>query len=225
MAKSTAIDPPVRRNGPESPPPSVSENENSPTPKTAPATMGKGKFSPFDDMEALRKSNKAAFEGEKETAVVVTLGRPKKELYVRFHLNEDFYLPSCIWAESDDSRKIYYIASHLWSLEDLQGGMRAVILAPWLGADGSLGLWPASASSAAGEWYTSAQEVLTVGKREWIRIQADNREKIYRYYTPKKPVPHREWPNLTFGEICKRAFGSRVVMDEDHELIRKLRNE
>ena len=78
MAKSTAIDPPVRRNGPESPPPSVSENENSPTPKTAPATMGKGKFSPFDDMEALRKSNKAAFEGEKETAVVVTLGRQKK---------------------------------------------------------------------------------------------------------------------------------------------------
>ena len=100
MAKSTAIDPPVRRNGPESPPPSVSENENSPTPKTTPATTGKEKLSPFDDMEALRKSNKAAFEGEKETAVVVTLGRPKKELYVRFHLNEDFYLPSCIWRKA-----------------------------------------------------------------------------------------------------------------------------
>jgi hypothetical protein len=179
----------------------------------------------FDDMEALRKSNKAAFEGEKESASVVSSGKPKKELYIRFHPDDDFYLPSYIWAESDDSRKMYYIPNDLWTLEDLQGGLRAVILAPWLGADGSLGLWAASASSAAGDWYTSAQEVLEIGRKEWIRMQTDNKEKIYRYFRPKNPIPDRQWPELSFGEILKRAFGSRVVTDENHELIRKLRNE
>jgi hypothetical protein len=175
-------------------------------------------------MAALRQSNKEAFEGERESASVVTPGKPKKELYIKFHPDESFYLTSYIWSESDDSRRMYYIANNLWTLEDLQGGLRAVILAPWLGADGSLGLWAASASSAAGEWYTSAQEVLAVGKTEWIRMQTDNKEKIYRYYRPTKPLPDRQWPELTFGEILKRAFGSRVVIDEDHELIRRLRN-
>jgi hypothetical protein len=179
----------------------------------------------FDDMEALRRSNKEAFEGERESASVVTPGKPKKELYVRFHPDDDFYLPSYVWAESDDSRKMYYIANDMWTLEDLQGGLRAVILAPWLGADGSLGLWAASGSSAAGDWYTSAQEVLEAGRREWIRMQTDNKEKLYRYYRPKNPIPDRKWPaHLDLGEILKRAFGSRVVTDENHELIRKLRN-
>ncbi len=181
--------------------------------------------SPFDDMEALRKSNKEAFAGEKEGAALVVLGKPKKELYVLFHQDDSFYLPSYVWAQSDDSRVMYYVTNNLWTLEDLVGGLRAVILAPWLGADGSLGLWAVPASSTAGTWYDSAQEILTAGRATYIRMQTDNKERKYRYYLPQKPVPKREWPpGLTLGDICKRAFGSRVVTNEDHELIRKLRN-
>src|SRR5215469_13589640 len=125
----------------------------------------------FDNMDALRKSNKEAFKGERETASIVVPGKPNKELYIRFHPDDDFYLASYVWVDSDDSRKMHYIDNPLWTLEDLQGGLRAVILAPWLGCDGSLGLWAASASSAAGDWYTSAQEVLEIGRKEWIRMQ------------------------------------------------------
>jgi len=206
---------------------SESSSVNSPKPEAI--YQGNGAVpptsaSPFDDMEALRKSNKEAFEGEKEGAAHVDLGKPRKELYVRFHEDDSFYLPSYVWAQSDDSRVMYYVVNNLWNLEDLVGGLRAVILAPWLGADGSLGLWPASASSTAGKWYDSAQEVLSIGRKEWVRLQTDNKEKQYRYFLPKNPLPEKEWPRLSFGEICKRAFGSRVVASEDHELIRKLRN-
>src|SRR5215472_2067861 len=112
-----------------------------------------GPSSPFDDMDALRKANKAAFEGEKEGAVVVLLGRPKKEIYARFHRDDDYYLSAYVWAETDDSRVMYFVTNNLWDLEDLQGGLRAVTLAPWLGSDGSVGLWPMPASSNAGSWY------------------------------------------------------------------------
>lgn len=65
----------------------------------AQANLGNGsipaqKRSPFDDMEALRKSNKAAFEGENEGPLAVTLGRPKKELYVRFRDGDGYLLAS-----------------------------------------------------------------------------------------------------------------------------------
>lgn len=185
---------------------------------------GAAPSSPFDDIEALRKSNKAAFGGEKEGPVTVILGRPKKEVYVRFRDDDAYYLPAYVWTVSDDSRVIYFITNNLWDLEDLQGGLRAVILAPWLGSDNSIGIWAAPASSTAGSWYDSGQEVLAVGRREWIRMQTDTKERRYRYFLPTKPVPDRDWPDLNFGEMLKRAFGSRVVDTEDHELIRKLRN-
>ena len=55
-------------------------------------------------------------------------------------------------------------------------------------------------------------------------MQTDNKERRYRHFSPRNPVPDRDWPDLNFGEMLKRAFGSRVVDTEDHELIRKLRN-
>jgi len=177
------------------------------------------KSSPFDDIEALRQSNKAAFGGEKEGPVVVTLGKPKKEIYVTFHNDDAFILPAYVWSETDDSRVMYYIANHLWDLEDLQGGLRAVILVPWLGSDGSLGIW-----AVPGSRHDSGQEVLSVGRKGWVRMQTDANERRYRHFLPEKPVPHRDWPDLGFGDMLKRAFGSRVVDSEDHELIRKLRN-
>jgi hypothetical protein len=182
--------------------------------------------SPFDDMVALRKSNKAAFEGEREGVVAVTLDRPKKELFVRFHEDEAYYLPAYLWAESDDSRAMYYITNTLWDLEDLQGGLRAKILAAWLGADGSLGIWPVPAASSAGTWYDSGQEILAIGRKEWVRIQADNSpgQKRYRYFRPKNAIPDQTWPDISLGELLKRAFGTRVVENEDHPLIRRLRN-
>jgi hypothetical protein len=145
--------------------------------------------SPFDDMAQLRKQNQAAFKGEREGSSAVDLAMPVKELYVRFHPDNDYYLPSMVWSPTADRRRLYYVASSLWDLEDLQGGLRAVILAPWLGAGGEAGIWAASASESARDWYTSAQEIITVGRGEWIRVQSDMSAGKYRYFRPEDPVP------------------------------------
>jgi hypothetical protein len=180
----------------------------------------------FDDVEALREANKDAFAGETEAPSGIVSGRPKKELYVRFHPDDGFYLPAHVWSPtSDDSKqKPYYILQHLWSLEDLQGGLRAVVLATWMGVDGSLGLWDVPASSGAGDWALSGQQILAAGRRSWLRIQADSKEKYYRHFLPQNPIPDRPWPEMTFSEILRKAFKGRVVTSEDHELIRRLRN-
>jgi hypothetical protein len=79
-------------------------------------------------------------------------------------------------------------------------------------------------SSAAGSWFDSGQEILAIGRRGWIRIQTDNTERRYRHFLPKNPIPDRAWPDISFGDMLQKAFGSRVVDSEDHALIRKLRN-
>ena len=198
-----------------------------PPPSAAAASDGEAapkKWSPFDDMKALRASNKAAFGGENEGPLSVTLGRPKKELYVRFRDDDDYLLPSQCWSETDDSRVLYYVTNNLWDLEDLQGGLRAVILAAWLGCDGTTGVWAAPGSSIAGSWYDSGQEILAIGRKGWVRIQTHNKEKRYLHFLPVNPVPDRDWPDISFGDMLKKAFGSRVVDSAEHELIRKLRN-
>ena len=64
-------------------------------------------------------------------------------------------MPAQIWQGDDDSKKSFFVTARLWNLEDLQGGLRAVLLAPWMGADGSLGLWAVPGSNE-NEWSTSA---------------------------------------------------------------------
>jgi hypothetical protein len=179
--------------------------------------------SPFDDFEALRAKNTAAFAGETEISSSIRLGKPPKNLYFRCPTAPDMYVPAQVWTADDDNRKIYYVEAGLWDLEDLQGGLRPVILSPWMGADGSLGLWPVSASDTS-EWAESARHAVAEAKKGWIRIQSDTRAQRYRIFYPHSPIQSRSWPGLALPDFCKSAFGSRVVITEDDQLIRQLRN-
>jgi hypothetical protein len=133
------------------------------------------------------------------------------------------YLPAQVWVGDDDDRGPYFVDVDLRNLEDLQGGLRAVILCPWMGADGTLGLWPVSASDTS-EWAESARHAISEAKKSWIRIQSDKKENRYRVFYPHNPVRSRPWPDLTLKDFCKGAFRSKVVTSEDDPLIRQLRN-
>jgi hypothetical protein len=137
--------------------------------------------SPFDDFEKLRAKNTAAFAGETETSTSIRLGKPPKSLYFRCPTDQEMYLPAQVWVGDDDDRGPYFVDVDLRNLEDLQGGLRAVILCPWMGADGTLGLWPVSASDTS-EWAESARHAISEAKKSWIRIQSDKKENRYRVF-------------------------------------------
>jgi hypothetical protein len=182
----------------------------------------------FDDIDALRRRNAEAFKGETAGPVEIDLVKPVKETYVRFHPDPAFYLEACLWnstAGKTERRKLYYVDAPLWDLEDLQGGLKPYILAPWIGADKTLGLWPVSAGGnvGGGEWNEAAHEIVARGKLEWIRVQSDTNAKTYRWFLPHTPLAPPEWPPYKLGFWLQRAFGSRIITNENHEIIRKLR--
>jgi hypothetical protein len=183
------------------------------------------KSSIFDDMEAVRAANLAAFGGEQEeTATAIKAGRPSKSVYFRCPLDPGLYLPTQVWQSDEDSSKSYFVAAHLWHLEDLQGGLRSVLLCPWMGADGSLGLWPVPASGE-NEWSTSALSAIAAAKTQYVRVQSDRKLGRYRIFYPRQALPEKLFPPaLSLADFCSAVFGSEGVVDtEDHQLIRHLR--
>lgn len=194
----------------------------SPAPKLNGAATSKASI--FSDMAALRAETQAAFGGEvEETATAIKAGRPPKTVYFRCPAEADMYMPAQVWQADDDSKKSFFITARLWSLEDLQGGLRAVLLAPWMGADGSLGLWAVPGSNE-NEWSTSALAAVTAAKTRWVRVQSDRKLGRYRVFNPHQELPDKPFPALSLGDFCASVFGGDGVVDsEDHKLIRRLR--
>jgi len=190
---------------------------------TPPRSAKKSGGSPFDDFEKLRAKNEAAFAGETEVSTSIRLGKPAKDLYFCCPTDPGMYLPAQVWTADEDAKRTYYVDADLWDLSDLQGGLRPVILCPWMGADGTLGLWCVSASDAS-EWAESARQAVAEAKNGYIRIQSDMKARKYRVFHPHSPIPARPWPDLALPDYCKGAFGSKVVTSESAALILQLRN-
>jgi hypothetical protein len=211
-----------RGNGAAPPPPSTSNAIDPPEPKPAPKPRAKGK-SPFTTIEELRGKNEKAFAGEVEVSSAVSYGRPDKAVYFRCPKDEGMYLQAKIWVDGKDQRKAYYVDPDMWDLEDLQGALKPVLLVPWMGANGELGLWAISLNDSS-EWSESAHRAVAEAKEGWIRVQSVKEEGYYKIIYPKKPIKDRLWPEYTVLDFCAKAFGSRYVVSEDDALIRNLRN-
>src|SRR5262249_7307427 len=151
------------------------------------------------DIEALRKRTQEAFKGELEGPKPVDLVRPDKELYVQFHPDPGFYLDALLWTSNvRDERRRYYVDPSLYDLEDLKGGLRAYLLAPWIGANRSLGIWavPSDSGIGGGDWSESAHDIVGRGKLGWIRFQSDTKLGRYLWFEPKSIILPPQWPGF-----------------------------
>jgi hypothetical protein len=181
--------------------------------------------SPFADIKKLRLRNKARIESE-SGSISVTAGAPPNDKFFMCPPKDEWYLPAMVWVDPQDRRKVYYIGEGLWELSDLQGALKPVMLAPWMLADGTLGMWPISTREFGGaDWRDSALEAVRQARTGWVRVQSDPKARRWRSFPPHEPLDRRDWPpDLSPEKFYERAFGkARLALTADHNLVRRLR--
>jgi hypothetical protein len=86
-------------------------------------------------------------------------------------------------------------------------------------------LWGVGRSNDSGwenAWLVTAREIVLVATKSWVCLRPVDQDTGYRYDVSTKITREPEWPTLPFSDLVAKAFGSRVIEDDSHDVIRKL---
>jgi hypothetical protein len=72
-------------------------------------------------------------------------------------------------------------------------------------------------------WHESARKAAEIAKTDWIRISSDKGLGGYRVRKAEGRLSDPQWPDKSFGELLTIAFADRIIMSEDHPVVRRLR--
>ena len=87
-------------------------------------------------------------------------------------------------------------------------------------------LWPVPLpkEGRSNSWTDSARELAAKAMGETIQIKANHHPKAARYdaVVPIGTPPEPEWPDLSFRELLRLAFGDHVIDSLEHPIARRL---
>jgi hypothetical protein len=185
-----------------------------------------GEKSDAFDLSKLRLSqNFHEILGVKKALLTVPVRRPSRQEFIRVHPGEDMCFHTAV-LELKEERETYLVDRSLW--QELPGEIIAKVLFTTINRQGVLTLWPIRLPGEDGrldQWNRSALEAAEIAKRKWIRIAANMSLGAYEIYQATGDLPEPEWPDVTFDEIIRIAFGGRFIDRVDHLVVQRLRGQ
>lgn len=182
---------------------------------------------PFDPASLRLSHDFPAALGVKEVVASVLAEKPKGEWWFRVHPSESYSLETAV-IELKEDREVYLVARSLWPVlaDEPTFGPRALFTS--MNRQGRLFLWPCRLPGPDGkspDWITLPLEAARQAKTVWTRVFWDAGQARHRIKTSTAEWAEPTWPDLSFSQLLKLAFGDRYIQDPDHPVLRKLRGE
>jgi hypothetical protein len=89
-------------------------------------------------------------------------------------------------------------------------------------AGGNVLLWPVSMETTFAAW-RSAQQAAQLAQKTWVQISWSEERGDYIVETAEGINQDPIWPTETFSQLLKIGFADRIIDNEDHEYVRRLR--
>ena len=181
------------------------------------------KTSIFSNLEALRLSTDTVSTTSLEVMTRVPVRKPTRQEYVRVHPGKDMSLPTQM-VEEKDSKEIYLVAPNMY--EHLLGDMTPVLLTTTISRQGAVTIWPIKLpgdTDMVSGWQDSSRQAAELAKSKWVRIASDMALGAYRVHVAQGELPDPKWPDKPFGELLEVAFRGKVIDNENHPVIQRLR--
>jgi len=181
----------------------------------------------FANLEAVRLAPEDTAElGTREILTRVPVRRPRREEFVRCHPDPAMSLSVTIYVDRNENDDVYFVAPGMRGA--LAEDLRAVLLQLTISRKGTLFIWPLTIPSEDNplgrSWHESARKAAEIAKSYWIRIAADKSLGGYRVRKAEGKLSDPEWPtDKSFGDLLTIAFADRIILDENHPMVRKLR--
>jgi hypothetical protein len=196
-------------------------------PKPQPTVFPQETADFFTDLEAIRLSDKdSAGIGTREILTRVPVRKPRRDEFFRCHRDPAMSLAVTIYVDRNEQDEVYFVAPAMRGalVEDL----RPVLLQLAITRSGVLFIWPLTIpiqeNPLGRSWHESARKAAEIAKAKWIRIISDKGLNGYRVRAAEGNLAEPEWPtDKSFGDLLAIAFADRIILSEDHPVVRALR--
>jgi hypothetical protein len=181
----------------------------------------------FTDLEAIRLSTEDAGEiGTREILTRVPVRKPRRGEFFRCHPEPKMSLSVTVYVDQEEQDEVYFVAPAMRG--ELAEDLRAVLLQLAISRKRVVFIWPLTISSDKSplgrSWHETARKAAEIAKEFWIRITADKSLGGYRVRKAEgENLSEPEWPDKSFNELLTIAFADRIIMSEDHPVVRRLR--
>jgi len=178
----------------------------------------------FSDLGALRKASKLTIQ-RKTVMVNVTVDKPPNNSYFRVH--PSWVLDECTVVRDPEgsSRPFYFVAPAMRGHPKLKPRLREVTLAlVYLWPADTVMIWPVpTLRDRDFKAWKSARAAYELARQRWTQIAWDEARSDYAIETAEGLDHEPVWPDKSFEELLKLAFDGKVIDNEDHPYVRRLR--
>ena len=181
---------------------------------------------PFDLARLRVSQNFFETAGVKKVLTTIPVRKPGPQEFVRVR-PEPTYRDTLAFLELKDDKEIYLV--DLQSVPELASECYLATLYTAMTRTGVLFMWPVKIPAADGggrgsNWHKSAAAAAELGMTQWVRIRSNMSLGAYEVFISEdKKIPEPEWPDLTYGELCRKAFKDLLVNHIDHPAAKRLR--
>jgi hypothetical protein len=164
--------------------------------------------------------------GVKKRLVTMPVRKPHRQEFVRVHPDTDNRLETALLTFKGEPDGTYLVAPELW--EQLSDEITPTLLLLATTPQAASFLWPLRLPRSDGRqdhWSQSALEAAQLAQDRWIRIVANMSQGSYDVWEATSPLTDPQWPDVTFQDVIKLAFGGRYIDAANHPILKRLRGE
>jgi hypothetical protein len=166
--------------------------------------------------------------GTHEILTRIPVRKPHRLEFVRVCPDPTMSVTGAIYfpPREDDDDDVYFVAKPMRAF--LAKEMRSVLLRLAISRRGTLFIWPlvlpTDENSQGRSWHETALKAAGLAETRWVRVIADKGMNGYRVLVAEGQLNEPEWPkDKTFEDLLAIAFENRIIMSDDHPVIRRLR--
>jgi hypothetical protein len=176
----------------------------------------------FDDLAALRKASKLTVK-RKTVLINVLVDKPANNVHFRTHPEMMLENATVIRDNEGTRRAFYFIVPDMRDHPKLAPRLRYVtimLVNTWPG-DGYL-LWPVPEKLDLAAW-RSEHSAAQLAQTSWTQIAWNEERADFDVDTAENIDKEPTWPKENFEQLLKLGFADRIVDNEDHHYVRRLR--
>jgi hypothetical protein len=159
----------------------------------------------------------------RKVLVSVRVGKPPPTTFYRVDPRPD-YSDVFFVLDIKDTGDSYIVGPHIAPLYPRLITARRFFVV--VTRDGDIMLWPITVPGPDGAhnpWHRSAFECAQLAMTRWVRIESNRTGGAYQPYVAQADLEPPAWPEQSFDELVKLAFKDKIITDENHPVLCRLR--
>ena len=161
--------------------------------------------------------------GVKKLIKTVPVRKPGKQDFIRVR-PEPEYRENFAMIDLKDEREEYLVRPEV--MQELAGEVVFKTVFTAINRQGVVFLWPIrlpAPDDRKSEWPRSQRVGAELAMKQWVRTRPNMSLGAYEHTIAESVMADPVWPDLSYQELVRIAFGDRMITSIDHPVVKRLR--